>query len=177
MLSISALVYAGQENYMNKELIQRVAPKLNRYLAVRDRAENEVKIYMKQKQLCSDDEMDQILDYLREKGLVDEHRFAENRALYRQERGYGPLYIRNELKGFRISDQVLREIAELNDEIFLENALDILSNKLPSVIGEENCEVKLRNALMYKGYTGRHIEQALKLLKEKFPHWSRKPYE
>lgn len=97
-----------------RALLERVLPKLEPYLAVRERTSGEIRDRLKLRKLCEAAEVDRVIEHLIEGGMVNDERFARNRIRYRLDNGYGPAYIRNDLAKLkapgRVVDEILREL-------------------------------------------------------------------
>ncbi len=72
-----------------------------------------------------------VLDKLRDDGLQSDERFAEALVRRRIERGYGPVYIRGELRERRVDDAVIDTRIDCTDEFWLQRAELALAKKFP----------------------------------------------
>ena len=158
-----------------KETISNALTRLNRYLVVRDRAESEILDYLRRKRLCPSEYHEEILEYLRGLGLLDDLRFARNRLEYRRGKGYGPMYIRNELRSFKVDgDFVNLVLEEAPEHKFLESALTLARRKGAGRSEEgkdERADQKLRNSLRSRGFTGEQIQRVLRRLEQPEEEW------
>ena len=160
------------ETGMDSTKVDQAIAKMNRFFSARERSSGEVIEYLQRKGTLSKEEIVFVTDRLKFDNLIDDVRFSKNRLHYRSENGYGPLYIRNELAGFKISEGVVREILEGCDpEVYIEAAVIFLEKKLPRYMREENSREKLQRLLLSRGYVFAQIEEAMRRLAEKFPHW------
>jgi len=152
------------------ELIEK---RLRRFLAVRERASSEVKHYLQRKEFCRKSELEDVIAHLKQKGILNDGTFAHRRYEYRLQRGYGPFYIRNELRRLEIDEEIIQEVlsTENGDERFIEAALELISRRLPAILHHENASEKLRKKLYSRGYSFFQIRQAMENLREKYPHW------
>ncbi len=160
----------------DQELLREVLPRLNRFLAVRDRAESEIRDYMRRKRLCSDGNASRVIEFLRDEGLLDDLRFGRRRLDFRREQGYGPRYIRRELQNFRVPSEIIQDLMEEQEgeeeqELYIDAAVELLEKKLPSVMQLEDGEERLRNRLYGRGYSGSQMDAAISRLRELYPHW------
>lgn len=159
--------------FEHNDLIKSVVPRLNRFLAVRDRAKSEVRNFILQKNLCSKSDAEVVLNFLHAEGFLNDERFARNRLDFRQRRGYGPRFIRNELRAFRIDDSLVHDVMDdAPDDPFLDGAHALLAKKLPKLVNDPNATDKLRAALFARGFTESLIDKALLNLQSQFPHWA-----
>lgn len=158
----------------SNEKILEIVSGMKRFLTTRERCRSEADIYLRKKGFDSEN-IRMALDYLIDEGFIDEFRYSKNRVFSRMGRGYGPLFIKNELQQLRIPEQIISESMALADEeIFLENAVEFIEKKLPVLISDEKAEEKLFNGLKYRGFTGGQIQKSIDTVKIKYPHWSRK---
>ena len=72
-----------------------------------------------------------VLDKLRDEGLQSEERFAAALVRRRIGRGYGPVYIRGELRERRVDDEVADAEMSRTDEFWFQLAVQALANKFP----------------------------------------------
>lgn len=144
---------------------------LNRFLAVRERAESEVREYLSRRRKFPPNRIESVLQFLRDEGFLNDARFARERFAYRLERGYGPLYIRRELGRFRIPTGTIEGLfSETAEGGFREEALRLMIGRLPSQLDYPDCSRRLRDYLRRRGYTGSQIEFSLQRLVELYPH-------
>ena len=74
----------------------------------------------------------QILDSLSADGLQSEERFAAALVRRRIGRGYGPVYIRGELRERKVNDEVADAEMNQTDEFWLQLAMQALAQKFAS---------------------------------------------
>lgn len=89
---------------------------------------------------------DEVLDQLEEDGLLSDERFAEAYVRYRRSRGFGPLLIRQELRGKGIDATLLEAVIDLRAEEWLDTLRDLIARKrrtLPSDIEADPCRSEL----------------------------------
>ena len=158
----------------SEEELERILPRLNRFLSTRERASSEIRDYLRRKKMGGPELAEAAIVRLREMGLQDDLRFARNRAEYRREKAYGPLYIRNELNMLRVDSGITKQVlAEQNREDYLGPALERAERKLSAYIREPEAELKIRRMLASRGYESALAQEVVRALKEKFPHWGR----
>ena len=76
-----------------------------------------------------------VVEKLRADGLQSEGRFAAALVRRRIERGYGPVYIRGELRERRVDDDAADAQMNQTDEFWLQRAMDALLRKFPQARG------------------------------------------
>lgn len=132
-----------------------------RFLNYRDRSTEEIKRYLRRKSICSEAEIQPLVQKLVDAGFADDKRFSENRIRYRMENGYGPFYIARELSGLGVPNHLFKpELARMDRE-FSEAArkyADRLQNGKAS-----NDRDKLQRRLLGRGFATNHVKAALKL--------------
>ena len=107
----------------NRELLETVIPAMQRFLMARERTGGEIRQYLKKRRLCDESRYEAVLAWLAEEGLLNEERFVRRRITWRLEEGYGPLYIRNDLKKCMADREVAAAVlSEISDEEFAEAA-------------------------------------------------------
>ena len=85
-----------------KQILQRACD----YLAQREHSRTELK--HKLKKLCEDETLlDELLGLLKQEGLQNDERFAEQFITHRSRKGQGPLKIRQELKQKGVDDALI----------------------------------------------------------------------
>ncbi len=140
-----------------RELLERVLPGIERFLAVRERASSEVRERLRSRRLCSPEEAERFIQYLGNSGQIDDQRFAANRARYRLGAGYGPLYIQNDLQRLGLPRAAIAAgLALVLDEEILA-AAKYAAERLART---GKTEQKLYNALYRRGFSSRHIRMA-----------------
>lgn len=160
------------ETEMDAAMVEQAIAKMNRFFSARERSSGEVIEYLQRKGTLTKEEIAFVVERLKFENLIDDVRFSKNRLDYRSENGYGPLYIRNELSSFKVSEGIVRETLDGCDpEAYIEAAVSFLEKKLPRYMREENSREKLQRLLLSRGYVFTQIEEAIRRLAEKFPHW------
>lgn len=146
-----------------KDLMLKVLPALNRFFGARERSSGEVIAYLKRKSLCFEEDYEQVLELLRDEGLLDDRRFTRNRAQNRLYDGYGPAYIRNDLMKYAVPREVMQEVLDEFDDLdYLEAAMVAVQKKERAASAKEDPERTLRNALQYRGFTYQQTEKAIR---------------
>ena len=103
-----------------------------------------------------------VMERLRSEGLQSEERFAAALVRRRISRGYGPVYIRGELRERRVDDDVAD--AELNrtDEFWLQLAVEALARKFPAGNGGEAPYNNRARFLARRGFPADIVYRALR---------------
>lgn len=149
-------------------------PALRRFVSSRERSSGEVTLYLRRKGMTSAEKLSAALGTLTELGLVNDRRFAENRAHYRFEHGFGPVYVREELLRLRIERGIVEDVLSAHEETHLEQALAAAEGRLPRIIRESDASARLIQYLLRRGFTRDQSEKAIRRLREKYPHWGRR---
>lgn len=149
-------------------------PALRRFVSSRERSSGEVSLYLRRKGMTSSDQVAGALETLKTLGFVDDRRFAENRAHYRFEHGFGPVYVREELLRLRIDRSIVDEVLAAREESHLEEAFAAAEKRLPRVLQEIDASMRLTQYLLRRGFTRDQAQKALHRLREKYPHWGRR---
>lgn len=137
------------------------------YLARREHSRFE--LFNKLSQKCTDASVEQlnaVLDKLVQDNLLSDERFVESYARGRIGRGYGPLYIRFQLRQRKVCEQTIDAVLR-HDETFWKEALtDVVRRKfgdtdLPTRGSAE--WLKLQRFVQSRGFS---VQQLLKLNRE-----------
>lgn len=140
-----------------RELLERVLPGIERFLAVRERASSEVRDRLRMRRLCTPEEAERFIQYLENAGQIDDRRFAVNRARYRLGAGYGPLYIQNDLQRLGLPRAAIAAGLALLDDAEIITAAKYAAERLART---GKTDQKLYNALYRRGFSSRHIRIA-----------------
>ncbi len=149
-------------------------PALRRFVSSRERSSGEVSLYLRRKGMTSADKVAGALETLKALGLVDDRRFAENRAQYRFLHGFGPVYVREELLRLRIERGIVDEVLGAHEESHLEQAVEAAEKRLPRVMQETDAAMRLTQYLLRRGFHRDQCQKAIQRLREKYPHWGRR---
>ena len=103
-----------------------------------------------------------VVEKLHTDGLQSEERFAAALVRRRISRGYGPVYIRGELRKRRVDDDVAD--AELNrtDDFWLQLAVEALARKFPAGKGREAPYNTRARFLARRGFPADTVYRALR---------------
>ena len=99
------------------------------------RAEIVTKLHQKYPELTQ--HFDEVLDQLEQDGLLSDERFATAYVRYRRSRGFGPLLIRQELRGKGIHASLLEAVIDLRAEEWLDTLRDLITRKRRTISRDE----------------------------------------
>lgn len=109
-----------------------------------------------------------VLDQLEQDGLLSDARFVAAYVRYRRSRGFGPLLIRQELRGKGVSSALLDAALAENMQEWLDSLRGLLARKLRLVSSADDAQEarkarqKLYRFCLSRGFTSEQIEQALR---------------
>lgn len=109
-----------------------------------------------------------VFDQLERDGLLSDARFVAAYVRYRRSRGFGPLLIRQELRGKGVSSALLDVALAANTSEWLESLRELVTRKqrLSSSEGDVQEARKARQKLyrfcLSRGFTSEQIENALR---------------
>jgi len=130
-------------------------------LKFRFRSENELRKRMKQKGF-TDEEIESTVNYLRDKGLLNERLLAEELAEKYQSKGVSPRKIERILRGLGVKGEVIDEtlpVLEINEDALIKVVEKITrgSKKL-----DQKTLSRILNKFAYLGYTPQETLEFLK---------------
>ncbi|MGX1025080.1 regulatory protein RecX [Flavobacterium sp. CS20] len=139
------------KSYTVKEAFQALC----KYCVYQDRCHQEVEQKLIKMNMIPDARA-QIISDLIQHDFLNEERFAMNYALGKfNQKGWGKIRIRQELKRRNISDYLLNKaLNQIEDKTYL-NTLNELAQKKFNQLGKDTSwksKTKLKNYLIYKGY-------------------------
>jgi regulatory protein len=121
------------------------------FLSRRDYSSQELRMRLKRLDYA-EDEIETILETLRDEGSINEQRFAESRARHRASLGYGPGYVSQELRTHNIDAETIHQALETVDWT---SAWLKRSRKMP----KNSPEAEYHLAMRY-GFKKEHISNA-----------------
>ena len=128
------------------------------FLARREYSRQELQQKLSQR-FPESSEIDQILDELSADGLQADSRFAESFFRLRVNAGYGPQYIRAELRQRGVAEVLITDVFFEQDVDWQDVARQLFEKKYG---GEDMSDAKLRAKCMrymqYKGFAFEHIQ-------------------
>jgi len=141
-------------------------------LARREHSRIEIQQKLKQREFLQAD-IDMAIETLLSKKYLSDERFAESRCRYQSKRGYGWLYIANELKQKGVCASIIQKLREsceidwylqaelaYNKRFGNKCAIDEKNNKLDNRAAQKEKAKKIR-FLQYRGYS---IDEILSVL-------------
>lgn len=111
----------------------------------------------------------EVLDQLERDGLLSDARFVAAYTRYRRSRGFGPLLIRQELRGKGVNSALLDAALTENPQEWLQTLHELLARKRRLVSSTDNAQEvrkarqKLYRFCLSRGFASEQIEQALRL--------------
>lgn len=129
-------------------------------LARREHSRYELKQKLLKKSSCLED-IEVILDDLREHGYQSDTRFTEGYSQMRKRKGFGPVRIQLELQEKRIAEELIAEYIHMNDEQWFTHAKQVRRKRFGENIPDEfEARAKQSRFLQYRGFTHEQIQQA-----------------
>ncbi len=105
--------------------------------------------------------VESVLDKLRADGLQSEERYAAALVRRRIGRGYGPVFIRGELRERKVDDEVADSEMNQTDDFWLRQALQALARKFPGGVREGAAYNSCARFLARRGYPADIVYRAL----------------
>ena len=107
-------------------------------------------------------EIEQVLDALTKDGLQSDARFADSFFRLRVNAGYGPNYIRTELRQRGIDEALVAEVFSEQGVDWLEAARQVFDKKFSGVdLSDQKARAKCMRFMQYKGFTFDQIKDLL----------------
>ncbi|MFO7604025.1 MAG: regulatory protein RecX [Gammaproteobacteria bacterium] len=133
-----------------------------RLLAIREHSTVELARKLGQKGI-GEEEIAQLLPALTQENLLSDARFTESFVHARQQRGSGPVKIRNELQQHQISPELIASYLEPQDPVWTEAAARVREKKFGRALPEEFKEqVRQSRFLEYRGFSHEQIRAVLR---------------
>ena len=108
-----------------------------------------------------EDVMDHLLGELEDQGLLDDARFAEAFVRSRANRGYGPIYIRQELRQKGLADRIGGPVLDEYAGQWSDVAKSQVGRRFSDAEQDQKIWLKAYRFLQRRGFTGDHIKSAL----------------
>jgi len=105
----------------------------------------------------SSDEVNEVLIRLQDEKLLSDERFTENYIRYRQNRGFGPIRISNELRERGVSDDLIQMYLDMNDPNWKTLAKDVWQKRFDTPPQDHNERAKHSRFLWQRGFTQEQI--------------------
>lgn len=136
-----------------------------RFLSYRDRSEGEITSKLTEKGF-SEDVINGVISYLKEKGFLNELRLAENLKRSAVERKFlGKIGVKEYLFSRGLSDDVINSVLG-KDEDYLDAAINFISKKLKGDRRvDKDMREKIFRGLLRRGFSFEIINRAFKIYK------------
>src|SRR5690606_16211103 len=116
--------------------------------------------------------LNQVLDKLEAEKLLSDVRFAESFVTARSHRGYGPRYIRHQLKQKQLDETLLQNsLGAVEEEQWLEQLTSLVARKLgdgPMPVPPDKEYLRLQRFVLARGFTLAQWHQVQKLWAQRF---------
>ena len=135
------------------------------YLARREHSRTELFEKLLRKYPEQETLLSPVLDQLELDGLLSDDRFAEAYIRYRRNRGFGPLLIRQELRGKGVSNSLLEIHLDSGDPQWRESLHTLVERKsrgLGSLDKDAKARQKLFRFCLSRGFSAEQIGRALR---------------
>lgn len=108
------------------------------------------------------DDVEQVVDTLRQEGLVNDTRFTEAFVRYRAGSGYGPMRIQSELREKGVNEEVQSSFLDFRDPQWLEQGEQVRRKRfgvdVPVDFKEKARQMRF---LQYRGFTAEQIRSVM----------------
>ncbi len=109
----------------------------------------------------------EVLDQLEQDGLLNDEQYVEAYVRYRRSRGFGPLLIRQELRGKGVDKSLMECILAPRSPVWLETLQELVVRKHKPVPdgdpqGARKARQKFYRFCLSRGFTAEQIERALR---------------
>lgn len=135
------------------------------YLARREHSRTELFDKLLRKYPEQETLLSPVLDQLEHDNLLSDERFTEAYIRYRRNRGFGPLLIRQELRGKGVSDSLLEAYLDSREPVWAQNLIALVQRKSRGQEGIEK-DAKARQKLfrfcLSRGFSAEQIGRALR---------------
>lgn len=136
---------------MNKTMLAAL-----RFLARREYSKNELTNRLLQQ--FSEQEVAEVIESCCQQRLLSDERFIDSRIRHRISQGYGPEWIKQDLRAHQLDDINLSDYLSHDDEFWIEQAILLLSKKFSAEVEKP----KMQRYLYQRGYSMAVIQQSLK---------------
>lgn len=152
----------NEDQLSKKELITALRRRAMDYLARREYSRYELQCKLREKFAIPDDAMiASVLDRLEADNLLSNTRFAESYARSRISRGYGPLYIRFQLKQRQVDSVLIDQVLSFDDDDWTDVLADALAKKAVDVPERGSKQwLKLQRFSQSRGFSLAHFNAA-----------------
>lgn len=140
-------------------------------LARREHSRAELADKLRRKYAEFEDRFPQVLDQLEQDNLLSDERFAEAYVRYRGDKGFGPLLIRQELRGKGVSADLLEACIDERAEHWLRQLQELVQKKQrllgpegPDIASARRMRQKLYRFCLSRGFSPQQIERTISSL-------------
>ncbi len=116
----------------------------------------------------TDELINRVLDQLERDGLLSDTRYVESYVRARRNKGFGPMYIRHQLRGRDVDERSMALVADVSEAQWLDALLQLLRKRLSSGCFPPPASkdyVKLQRFVLSRGYAMSQWWQVEKLYK------------
>lgn len=161
-----------EDQLSEKELTTALRRRAMDYLARREHSRYELQCKLREKfEVPSDALIASVLDKLEADNLLSNTRFAESYVRSRISRGYGPLYIRHQLRQRQVDSALVDQVLVFDDDDWADLLADALAKKVVDVPERGSKQwLKLQRFSQSRGFTLSHFSAAFQ---QKLPSSSR----
>ena len=146
---------------MAENPIKNIRLKAMDFLARREYSHKELKQKLFER-FPDSTEIEQVLDGLTKDGLQSDARFADSFFRLRVNAGYGPNYIRAELRQRGIDEALIAEVFSEQGVDWLEAARQVFDKKFRGVdLSDQKARAKCMRFMQYKGFAFDQIKDLL----------------
>jgi regulatory protein len=130
-----------------------------RFLTRREYSRHELS--QKLRQQFSESEVCEVIEECCRNRLLSDVRFVESRVRHRVQQGYGPLWIKQDLRLHQLDDDLLRNAMDYDESFWIEKAQELVVKKYGTLDIKQHMP-KIQRYLYQRGYSAAVIQQALK---------------
>lgn len=153
----------NEDQLSEKELTTALRRRAMDYLARREHSRYELQCKLREKfEIPSDALIASVLDRLEADNLLSNTRFAESYVRSRVSRGYGPLYIRHQLRQRQLDSVLIDQVLSFDEQDWTDVLADALAKKIAEVPERGSKQwLKLQRFSQSRGFTPSHFNAAL----------------
>lgn len=153
----------NEDQLSEKELTTALRRRAMDYLARREHSRYELQCKLREKfDTPSDALIASVLDRLAADNLLSNTRFAESYVRSRVSRGYGPLYIRHQLRQRQLDSVLIDQVLSFDEQDWTDVLADALAKKIAEVPQRGSKQwLKLQRFSQSRGFTPSHFNAAL----------------
>ncbi len=106
-------------------------------------------------------EVDEVIEDCRRRHLVNDVRFVESRIRHRTQQGYGPAWIKQDLRVHQLDNELIENALEHEEAFWINQAKELVLKKYRTLDIKQNMP-KIQRYLYQRGYSTAVIQQAIK---------------